>query len=68
MSPRELASPSLPPQAKETSEPPSRPSLSTLQESYAKPMGKNIIKKLISQHPEWNYAIEDGQVVDRVDP
>ncbi len=60
----QLASPSLPPQETATADTPSVPSLSTLQSAYAKPMGKNLIKKLINQHPEWGYGIEDGEIVD----
>ena len=40
------------------------PSLATLQSAYKTTMGKTFVERQIAEHPEWGYAIVDGEVVD----
>ncbi|NEO88300.1 MAG: hypothetical protein F6J87_29190 [Spirulina sp. SIO3F2] len=44
--------------------PPSIPSLETLQEAYANPIGRTLIRQQIEQHPEWGYGIENDEIID----
>ena len=40
------------------------PSLKSLQKAYSSPFGKKLIEQQIANHPEWGYAIQEGQVVE----
>ncbi|MFB2833928.1 hypothetical protein [Floridanema evergladense] len=40
------------------------PRIETLQAAYKTPMGRTLVEKQIAEHPEWGYAIVDGEVVD----
>ncbi|HEY9649055.1 MAG TPA: hypothetical protein V6C95_00220 [Coleofasciculaceae cyanobacterium] len=40
------------------------PTLSSLQDAYKIPMGRTLVERQIAEHPEWGYAIVEGQVVD----
>ncbi|PSP18070.1 MAG: hypothetical protein BRC58_04735 [Cyanobacteria bacterium QS_8_64_29] len=41
------------------------PSLEALRRAYRTPMGREYVERQIAAHPEWGYAIEGGEVVDR---
>lgn len=40
------------------------PRVEALQAAYQTPMGRTLVEKQIAAHPEWGYAIIDGEVVD----
>jgi hypothetical protein len=40
------------------------PNIDTLKAVYKTPMGKKLVEKQITEHPEWEYAIVDGELVD----
>lgn len=40
------------------------PRVESLQAAYQTPMGRTLVEKQIAEHPEWGYAIIDGEVVD----
>jgi hypothetical protein len=40
------------------------PKVEVLQAAYQTPMGRTLVEKQIAAHPEWGYAIVDGEVVD----
>jgi len=40
------------------------PNIDTLKAIYKTPMGKKLVEKQITEHPEWQYAIVDGELVD----
>lgn len=40
------------------------PNIDTLKAVFKTPMGKKLVEKQITEHPEWEYAIVDGELVD----
>jgi hypothetical protein len=42
------------------------PSLESLQKACKTPMGRSIVEKQITEHPEWGYEIVDGQIVESI--
>ncbi|MFB2897327.1 hypothetical protein ACE1CI_30795 [Aerosakkonemataceae cyanobacterium BLCC-F50] len=40
------------------------PNLDTLKAVYKTPIGKKLVEKQITEHPEWEYAIVDDELVD----
>jgi hypothetical protein len=40
------------------------PPLSALQEAYKTPMGRTLVERQITEHPEWGYEIVNDNVVD----
>lgn len=40
------------------------PTITTLQEAYKTPIGRKLVEQQIAEHPEWGYAIVEGQVID----
>ncbi|MBE9225676.1 hypothetical protein IQ264_09605 [Phormidium sp. LEGE 05292] len=42
------------------------PNIDTLKAVYKTPMGKKLVEKQITEHPEWGYAIVDGELVDLI--
>ena len=40
------------------------PPLSALQDAYKTPMGRTLVERQITEHPEWGYEIVDDNVVD----
>ena len=42
------------------------PSIESLQKACKTPMGRSIVEKQITEHPEWGYEIVDGQIVESI--
>ena len=42
------------------------PNIDTLNAVYKTPMGKKLVEKQITEHPEWGYGIVDGELVDLI--
>jgi len=40
------------------------PNIDTLKGVYKTPIGRSLVEKQIAEHPEWGYAIVDGELVD----
>ncbi|MEG3846263.1 hypothetical protein QT971_03355 [Microcoleus sp. herbarium19] len=42
------------------------PSIESLQKACKTPMGRSIVEKQITEHPEWGYEIVDGEIVESI--
>ena len=42
------------------------PSIESLQKACKTPMGRSIVEKQITEHPEWGYEIVDDQIVESI--
>ena len=42
------------------------PSIESLQKACKTPMGRSIVEKQISEHPEWGYEIIDGEIIESI--